>query len=217
MDVERARFNMIEQQIRPWDVLDSRVLDLLHDLPREKFVPEAYRAFAFTDMNIPLPHGQVMMQPKVEARLLQELALAKRDKVLEIGTGSGYLTGLLAHLAESVDTVDIFPDCIDTARTKLTAHNLNNINYFEGDAAPGWEGNGPYDAIIITGSVPKLPESYKNDMSLNGRLIAIIGESPVMEAVVLQRVGENSWRELSIFETDIPPLVNADSPPRFVF
>ncbi len=217
MDVERARFNMIEQQIRPWDVLDSRVLDLLNEFRREDFVPESYRALAFADVNIPLPHGQTMMQPKMEARLVQELTLSGREKVLEIGTGSGYMTGLLAHLSASVDTVDIFPDFLEQAREKLAAHGLNNINYFEGDAAKGWQGSEPYDAIIITGSMPRLPESYKSNLTLNGRLIAIVGESPVMEAVLVRRLERNSWQQISLFETDLPPLVNAESPRRFVF
>jgi protein-L-isoaspartate(D-aspartate) O-methyltransferase len=217
MDVERARFNMIEQQIRPWDVLDPKVLNLLRDFPREDFVPDQYKALAFVDMNIPLDHEQIMMQPKMEARLLQELSLTNRDKVLEIGTGSGYLTGLLASLAHSVDTVDIFSDFLETARTKLSAHDLSNINYFEGDAAQGWDGEGPYDAIIITGSIPTLPESYKMNLSLNGRLIAVIGQAPVMEAVLLQRLEENSWQEVPLFETSLPPLVNAEPPSRFVF
>ncbi len=217
MDVEQARFNMIEQQIRPWDVLDPQVLNLLREFPREAFVPDQYKALAFVDMNIPLDHGQKMMQPKMEARLLQELSLTDRDKVLEIGTGSGYLTGLLANLARSVDTVDIFTDFIATARGKLTAHDLNNIDYFEGDAAQGWDGNGPYDAIIITGSMPTLPESYKLNLSMNGRLIAVIGQAPVMAAVLLQRLEENSWQEVSLFETSLPPLINAEPPSKFVF
>ncbi len=217
MDVERARFNMIEQQIRTWDVLDPKVLNLLNEFPREDFVPESHRALAFVDINIPLAHGQTMMQPKMEARLLQELALTGKDKVLEIGTGSGYLTGLLAHLAASVDTVDIFPDFIEQARQKLAAHGLNNISYFEGDAARGWEGSGPYDAIIITGSVPILPETYKSNLTRNGRLIAVVGEAPVMEAVLVQRLEENSWQQVALFETNLPPLVHAESPQKFVF
>ena len=217
MDVERARFNMIEQQIRPWDVLDPKVLNLLRDFPREDFVPNQHKALAFVDMNIPLDHGQTMMQPKMEARLLQELSLTDRDKVLEIGTGSGYLTGLLAGLARSVDTVDIYEDFLETARVNLSAHDLSNINYFDGDAAQGWDGDGPYDAIIVTGSMPVLPESYKLNLSLNGRLIAIIGQAPVMEAILLQRLEEHSWQKVSLFETNLPPLVNAEPPSRFVF
>ncbi len=217
MDVELARFNMIEQQIRTWDVLDPKVLNLLRDFPREEFVPDQHKALAFVDMNIPLDHGQTMMQPKMEARLLQELSLTNQDKVLEIGTGSGYLTGLLAGCAHSVDTIDIFADFIETARGKLKAHDLNNINYFEGDAAPGWDGEGPYDAIIITGSLPTLPESYKLNLSLNGRLIAIVGQAPVMAAVLIQRLEENSWHEVSLFETSLPPLINAEPPSNFVF
>ncbi len=217
MDVEQARFNMIEQQIRTWDVLDPKVLNLIHELRREDFVPDEYRALAFVDMNIPLDHGQQMMQPKMEARLLQELSLSDRDKILEIGTGSGYLTGLLASLGKSVDTVEIFTDFIDSARVKLDAHGLSNINYFEGDAAQGWDGDGPYDAIIITGSMPTLPESYKSNLALNGRLIAVIGQSPVMEAILVRRLEDNSWQEVALFETDLPPLVNAEPPPRFVF
>ncbi len=217
MDIERARFNMIEQQIRTWAVLDSRVLDAVHHLPREEFVPEEYRHLAFVDMSIPLPHGQVMMQPKLEARLLQELSLSRDDSILEIGTGSAYLTALLASLGGTVDSVEIFPEFIEPARDKLAEHNMDNVNFFTGDAASGWPGNGPYDAIVITGSLPVLPESYKQNLALNGRLVAVIGEAPVMEAILVQRIDDETWRTTSLFDTGVPPLVNAVTGPKFVF
>ncbi len=217
MNIEQARYNMIEQQIRPWDVLDPRVLDVLREVPREDFVPPEFRELAFVDMNIRLPHGQVMMQPKLEARLLQEITLATSDRVLEIGTGSGYMTALLGSLAGEVDTVDIFPDFLESARAKLSAHDINNVNYFEGDGSQGWNEHGSYDAIVLTGSVPQLPESYRQLLNPNGRLIAVVGEDPVMEALLVTREAGDAWTVISIFDTSLPPLVNAQPRPKFVF
>lgn len=217
MNFEQARFNMIEQQIRPWEVLDTRVLEVLNEIHREDFVPLAYRAMAFADMNIPIGHDQVMMQPRVEARLLQELGPTGHDNVLEIGTGTGHMTALLASLAGHVDTVDIFADFSEAAHKRLSDHGLDNIHYAVGDAARGWEGEGPYDSIILTGSVPTLPESYKHNLAPNGRLVVIVGKPPIMEALLIQRIGENAWTETSLFDTSLPPLVNTETPPEFVF
>jgi protein-L-isoaspartate(D-aspartate) O-methyltransferase len=217
MNVEQARFNMIEQQIRPWDVLDLRVLELLSALPREDFVPADQRALAFVDTHVALAHGEVMMQPKQEARLLQELGVTGKDRVLEVGTGSGYMTGLLASLALEVDSVDIYPDFLDSARDKLKAHGFGNIHYAEGDAAHGWEGNGPYDVILLTGSVPELPQAFVDNLKPRGRLAAIVGADPVMEALLITRLDDGSIRKASLFDTSLPPLVNATRPPRFVF
>lgn len=217
MDTEQARFNMIEQQIRPWDVLDPRVLELLPTVPREDFVPADQRALAFIDTHISLDHGQVMMQPKQEARLLQEAAVTAKDRVLEIGTGSGYMTALLASLAHEVDTVDIFPDFLPVAEQKLVAHGLNNINYFEGDAADGWTGDISYDVIILTGSVPMLSEGFTEILNPNGRLVAIVGQDPIMEATLIVKRGDGSVRRTSLFDTSLPPLLNAKTPSAFVF
>ncbi|HSH43873.1 MAG TPA: protein-L-isoaspartate O-methyltransferase [Arenicellales bacterium] len=217
MDTETARFNMIEQQIRPWDVLDPRILNALHEVHREDFVPPAYRNLAFADMHIPLDHGQVMMQPKQEARLLQALAPRDTDRVLEIGTGSGYVTALLARLARHVDTVDIFADFIEAAKKKLADHGFTNVTFHEGDAAKGWDSNQSYDAIILTGSVAELPAVYKRLLADGGRLVAVVGHSPVMEAVLVEHLSGERYRETSLFDTSVPPLVHGGAEPSFVF
>src|SRR6476661_7334475 len=171
MDVERARFNMIEQQIRTWEVLDQRVLDLLFKLRREDFVPDPYRALAFADMGIPIGHGESMLQPKQEARMLQELTIKQQDQVLEIGTGSGYMTGLLASFAAHVYSVDIQPEFTRNAAAKLARNGIRNITLETGDAALGWNKQGSYDAILITGSLPILPETFKASLKPGGRLL----------------------------------------------
>lgn len=217
MDTETARFNMIEQQIRPWDVLDPRVLNALHEVHREDYVPPAYHNLAFADMHIPLDHGQVMMQPKQEARLLQELALQPTDRVLEIGTGSGHVTALLAYLAGHVDSVDIFPDFIESAQQKLSDHGFNNVAFHEGDGARGWESTQSYDAIFLTGSVDELPAQYKSLLASGGRLAAIVGRDPVMEAVLVTHLTGEQYRTVSLFDTSLPPLIHGAAEPSFVF
>ena len=217
MNVEQARFNMIEQQIRPWEVLDSTVLELLSTLPREAFVPHTQRALAFVDTNVVLAHGQVMMQPKQEARLLQEAGVTSKDRVLEIGTGSGYMTGLLASLAGEVDTVDIFPDFLESARNILTRHGINNVNFSEGDAAGGWDGKESYDVIVLTGSVPVLPPNFIEILNPRGRLVAILGREPIMEACLIRKNDDGSTKKVSLFDTSLPALINATPPPEFVF
>ena len=182
MDFEQARFNMVEQQIRPWDVLDQRVLDLLLRVRREDFVPQQYRALAFADMEIPLGHGERMLPPRMEARMLQELVLRPRDKILEVGTGSGYMTALLASLANHVYSVEIIPEFTQTAGTRLSAHGITNVTLETGDAARGWDRHAPYDAIVLTGSVPVLADTFPKSLLPGGRLIAVVGEPPVMEA-----------------------------------
>ena len=217
MNVEQARFNMIEQQIRPWDVLDLRVLELLSSLPREEFVPAEQKMLAFVDTHIALGHGQVMMQPKQEARLLQEVDVTGKDRVLEIGTGSGYMTGLLASLALKVDSVDIFPDFLESAQASLGRRGFSNIDFAEGDAAQGWEGSGPYDVIVLTGSVPELPQQFVDNLKPGGRLAAIVGTEPIMESILITRLEDGSTKRESLFDTSLPPLINAVRPPRFIF
>jgi len=217
MELEQARFNMIEQQIRPWDVLDQNVLDLLEKLPRDNFVPPSYRELAYADIIIPLEHGQVMMQPKIEARMIQALQIQSTDRILEIGTGSGYVTALLSRTGNHVQSVDIFPEFTQAARKKLAAQGITNVALETGDAANGWQSNDLYDVIAITGSLPILPASFQRTLNRSGRMFVVIGESPVMEAVIIRRVGEHEWSRESLFETELPMLKNAPRPSQFVF
>jgi protein-L-isoaspartate(D-aspartate) O-methyltransferase len=215
--VEQARFNMVEQQIRPWEVLDQQVLDLLLQVRREEFVPQQHRALAFVDMEIPLGHGEAMLAPKIEARILQEVAIKKTDRVLEVGTGSGYFTALLASLGAHVYSVDIVPEFVTQARAKLAAHGIGNVTLAEGDAARGWGKNAPYDVIVLTGSVPALAAAFQEDLAPGGRLFAIIGDPPVMEATLITSVSAGVYNSVPVFETCVAPLRNAPHPARFVF
>lgn len=217
MDFAQARFNMVEQQIRPWNVLDQHVLNLLLEMPREDFVPPAYRNLAFVDMEIPLGHGEFMLTPKLEARILQELAIKKTDKVLEVGTGSGYMTALLAREAHHVYSVEIVPGFKAQAEEKLRAHGVHNVTLEEGDAARGWTRHGFYDVIVLGGSVPALPESFFASLNRGGRMFAAVGDAPVMEGKLITCLGEGSCRTIDLFETCIPPLRNALQPQRFTF
>ena len=217
MDVERARFNMIEQQIRTWEVLDPRVLELLGKVRREEFVPAAYRALAFADLEIPIGHGEHMLQPKIQARMVQELDLKTTDRILEVGTGTGYLTALLATLGGHVFSVDIFEDFTRTAAQKLAATGIRNVTLDTGDAARGWATHGPYDAVLLTGSVPILADAFRSGLKPGGRLLAVVGERPVMEAKLVTRVEGGAFSEIGLFETCIEPLRNAPQPERFVF
>jgi protein-L-isoaspartate(D-aspartate) O-methyltransferase len=217
MELKAARFNMIEQQIRPWDVLDQGVLDLIAELPREDFVPEAYRSLAYADTAIPLGHGQVMMHPKIEARLLQALDLHATDTVLEIGTGSAYLTALLARATHHVYSVDIIPQFKQQAAEKLAVQGIDNVTLEAGDAARGWPKHGLYDVIAITGSLPELPAAFLQSMNRGGRLFAVLGTAPIMEAMLIRRVGDSEWSRESLFETELPRLINAPATARFVF
>lgn len=217
MDLEQARFNMVEQQIRPWEVLDQTVLDLLFKVRREEFVPATYRSLAFFDMEIPLGQGESMWSPKLEARAAQALQLNKTDKVLEIGTGSGYLTALLASLAGHVYSVEIHADFIREAETRLKAHGFGNITLETGDASLGWEKHAPYDAIVVTGSLPIMPANLPAQLAPGGRLFAITGDDPVMEAQLVTCVSHGVFRTESLFETSVKPLVNAVQPERFTF
>lgn len=217
MDFEKARLNMIEQQIRPWEVLDQDVLDLLARVHREDFVPEVYRRVALADVSIPIGHGEITMTPKSEARLLQSLLLEPGDRVLEIGTGCGYLTALLAKSAHEVISADIYPDFTDRARNKLAQHGISNVRLETGDAIQGWPMMAPYDAIAVTGSVPMLTGDFQTQLAPGGRLFVIVGTSPVMEALLITRVGEQEWTSESLFETDLPALIGAPQKDTFTF
>ncbi|MEN6584745.1 MAG: protein-L-isoaspartate O-methyltransferase [Sulfuricella sp.] len=217
MDFAHARFNMVEQQIRTWNVLDQHVLDMLLDMRREDFVPPAYRNLAFVDMEIPLGHGEVMLTPKLEARIIQELNIKKTDKVLEVGTGSGYMTAMLAREAHHVYSVEIVPEFKEQAGEKLHAHGVHNVTLEEGDAAKGWDRHGKYDVIVLTGSVPVLPEAFFASLNPGGRMFAIVGDAPVMEGKQITCLGDGACRTTILFETSVPPLRNALQPQRFSF
>jgi len=217
MNLEQARFNMIEQQIRPWDVLDDKVLEVLSATPREDFVPAQYRALAFSDICIPLPQDQCMMPPKLEGRLLQSLALQSSDSILEIGTGSGYLTACLARLGNRVHSVDLFEDFVDAAGAKLARHDIRNATLEVGDAATGWSDEQRYDAIAVTGSLPVLHQGFHSLLNPGGRLFVIVGQPPVMQALLITRIDAQEWNQESLFETSIPALVNAPQPEAFSF
>ncbi len=216
-NTEQARFNMIEQQIRPAEVLNQLVLDTISQTPRENFVPTGYKELAFSDINVPLNNNQVMMKPIMEGRLLQALDIQPGDKILEIGTGSGYFTALLAKLGSYVQSVDIDPRLITQAQEKLAAHKISNFTLTEGDAARGWDQDGPYDAIVITGSLPILPESFQQNLNIGGRLIAIVGQAPVMQVQLITRTTEDQWATECLYETDFPELTNAEQPEAFIF
>ena len=217
LDVERARFNMVEQQIRTWEVLDPRVLDLLHRVRREDYVPQQYCTLAFADMELPIGHGEKMLAPKMEARMLQELALRETDRVLEVGTGTGYMTALLASLAGHVTSVDIVAEFTRAAGSRLAEHGITKVTLETGDAARGWDRQAPYDAIVLTGSVPLLAEAFRQSLKPGGRLIAVVGEPPVMEARLVTCAAPGAYDTVGLFETCIAPLGNAPHPQRFVF
>ncbi|MER0170959.1 MAG: protein-L-isoaspartate O-methyltransferase [Nitrosomonas sp.] len=217
MDLEQTRFNMVAQQIRTWYVLDDNVLDLLYKVKREEFVPAENRAAAFVDMEISLGYGQVMLTPKMEARILQELHVQKTDKILEVGSGSGYMTALLADRGAHVYSVEIIPELKAMAENNLKAHNITNVTVEQGDAARGWSKHEPYDVIVLTASTPVLPAAFQNSLNPGGRLFAIVGEDPVMEALLITCVAPGEFTTTQLFETSTAALVNAQQPARFSF
>ncbi|OAI51515.1 protein-L-isoaspartate O-methyltransferase [Betaproteobacteria bacterium SCGC AG-212-J23] len=214
MNLEQARTNMVEQQIRTWEVLDQDVLDLLYLVPREEFVPAAHRALAFSDLEIPIGHGEKMWQPKLEARVLQELNIRKTDRVLEVGTGSGYFTALLAHRCAEVVSVEINPALAAMGRANLERHGVDHVVLETGDAARGWPSHAPYDVIVLTGSTPILPATLLAQLAPEGRLFAVVGDAPAMAARLVVAGGQGVT---DLFETVIRPLANAERPSRFKF
>ena len=219
MNFEQARFNMVEQQIRPWQVLDQQVLDVFLKTPREIFVPPSHRQLAFADTPIPLPHKQCMMPPVVEGRMLQALHITSNDTVLEIGTGTGYMTACLAQLAKNVFSVDIYQDFVDEANKTLANLGFNNTTLTVGDASQQWDEQGNYDVIAITGALASIPEYYKNALAINGRLFVIVGQpdQPTLEAMLITRTSASQWMQESLFETHIPHLINATLTKPFIF
>jgi protein-L-isoaspartate(D-aspartate) O-methyltransferase len=220
IDVERTRFNMVEQQIRPWEVLDTKVLDLLYKVRREDYVPETHKALAFADLEIPIGHGETMLSPKLEARMLQELAVNADDRILEIGTGSGYMTALLASQGAHVYSVDIIAEFTQSAGALLQRHGIKNVTLETGDAAGGWDKHGPYDVIVLTGSMPVLPEVFQHSLKTGGRLFAVVGVAPAMEARLITCTASGptgDYSAIGLFETVIPALRNAPQRAKFVF
>ncbi len=216
MNLEAARQQMVEQQVRAWEVLDPRVLEVLASVPREHFVPEKYQGLAFADTEIPIAHDQVMMAPKVEGRLLQALDLKGEENVLEIGTGSGFLCACLARLARQVTSLEIYDELSTSADDKLQALALRNFKLEVADATR-LETSKSYDAIAVTASAPRRMRRFEKALNKGGRLFMIVGDAPVMEAMLITRVGDNTWTSQSLFETSIAPLVNVEQPSRFRF
>lgn len=218
MDFEKARYNMVEQQVRPWDVLDPRVLEVIAEIPREYFTPDEYQNLAYTDTRIPLVDGVHMLNPNIQGRMLQHLNLSSEDTVLEIGTGSGYLTACLCKLARHVDSVDINHTLCEIAKTKLQALGIDNFNITEGDACTGWDRQKQfYDAIVLTGSMPNIPDSYKKLLKQGGRLFVVTGDEPVMCAHLVTRTSNDSWSEQELFETSIDRLAGSENKACFEF
>lgn len=223
MNIEQVRFNMVEQQIRTWDVLDTDVLDLLHTLKRENFVPPAQREFALMDIEIPLSSvaasasGEKMWTPKMEARIAQDVGLAGSEHVLEIGTGSGYLTGLLASRAGRVTSIEINPGLAKFATDNLARAGITNATIITGDGARGWKGQAPYDVIVFTGSMEVLPEEVFAQLKTTGKVFAIVGKLPVMNAQLVTVSGRGARHAKTLFETVVAPLANAARAPDFVF
>jgi protein-L-isoaspartate(D-aspartate) O-methyltransferase len=217
MNTEQARFNMIEQQIRPWDVLDQSVLSLLAVVKREDFVPTAYRALAFVDTEVPLPGGQSMLAPKVEARLLQELNVHKHERVLEIGTGSGYMAALLAHKAQQVTTMETHAGLVEYAVAALRRDGAMNVSVRHADGSRGLPQEGPFDVILLSGSVADVPPHLLAQLKVGGRLAAIVGQLPIMRATLFTRSSDHDFSSVEIFDTVAPRLSGFDEPTRFKF
>ena len=222
LDIEKARYNMVEQQVRTWDVLDQSVLDLLFIVKREEFVPPAFRALAFADMEIPLriddwDSGEFMWAPKMEARILQELAIRTNERVLEIGTGSGHMAALLAHKADDVKSIEIEPRLKAFGESNLRRAGVHNVHVQLADGSREAVGEGPYDVIVVTGSLPMIQPALKNQLKVGGRLAAIVGEEPAMVAKIITRVTEDGYDTVNLFETHVKPLRNAPRPSSFKF
>ena len=216
MNFAHARFNMIEQQIRPWEVLDRTVLGLMERAPRDEFVPDKYRRLAYADTTVPIGDGEVMLPPRVEGRLLQAVRIEPTDQVLEIGTGSGFLTYLLAQRAAHVTSVELKPALAERARENLAARGVGNATVVIGDGRRGWKRDASYEVIVVGGSMPVREPAFEEQLALGGRLFVVIGAAPAMEAMLVHRTGEEEWIRESLFETVLPSLAGAEAPRRFV-
>ena len=221
LNFDSARENMVEQQIRPWDVLNPVVLDVIRSIPRENFIPEEYKNIAYADTAIPLGtfdnNDISMLHPIVEGRILQHLAITPNCTVLEIGTGSGYLTACMAKLGNHVDTVDIHEELTEIAEKNLADLNITNVNFSTGDASRGWEQKPAYDAIAITGSMPAMPEAYKKLLKIGGRLFVIVGEAPAMKAYLVTRTSKTQWETQELFETSVSAIEHSGVEEPFIF
>ena len=216
MNTDYARLQMVNQQVRGWNVYDERVLAMLKELPREQFVPDGFGSLAFADLAIPLGHGEHMMTPTIEGRLLQALGLQGGETVLEIGTGSAFMTACLAKLSAQVTSVDIYGDFVSSARHKLEAEGIENVELMQMDATQELP-DGEFDAIAVTGSIQTFDPRYVNALRSHGRLFVVVGNAPAMEAKLIERTDEHDWHTVSLFETDLPPLVHGALPPQFSF
>ncbi|MDH3532425.1 MAG: protein-L-isoaspartate O-methyltransferase [Gammaproteobacteria bacterium] len=216
MNIDFARQQMVQQQVRAWDVFDADILEVLSTVPRERFVPSGFEMLAFADAEIPLGHGQYMMTPTVEGRLLQALGLRRSDDVLEVGTGSGFLCACLARLTNSVTSMDIYADFLDTAAANLEDAGIDNIELLQMDAMQELPDR-LFDAIAVTGSIQDFDPRFVMSLKPDGRLFVIVGNAPVMDARIVHRIADNDWRTENLFETEVAPLVNAVSPPQFSF
>lgn len=217
MDIEKARYNMIEQQIRPWNVFNEDVLQLMSVLKREDFVPAAYKGVAFADLEIPLAGGQCMLSPKIEARLLQDLGLKSTDKVLQVGTGSGFVAALISKQAQRVISYEINPELATFARSNLQKQGISNVEVRQGDGAQGAASDGQFDAILLSGSVSQVPQNLLAQLKVGGRLVAIVGDDPVMMATIVTRTGANTYATTTPWETIAPRLQQFEEPARFAF
>ncbi len=216
MNIDYARRQMVNQQVRGWNVYDEDVLEVLHEMPREGFVPAEYAPLAFADVEIPLGHGQHMMTPTLEGRVLQALALQGNERVLEIGTGSGFLTACLARLSAHVTSVDIFEDFLEMADAKLAHAGVSNVELLPMNAMQALP-DGQFDAIAITGSLQSFDPRFVDALTANGKLFVIVGDAPAMEAKLVERTEEHEWQSISLFETTVAPLVGGAEPPQFSF
>ncbi len=215
--IDLARFNMIEQQIRTWEVLDPVVLDLLGEVHREDFIEASQLGLAFADVELPIGHGQTMLSPKIEGRILQALNIKRTDKVLLVGTGSGYLTALIAKLAKHVDSLEIIPELSKQAEVRLQKQDIHNVTLYVLDAFSGYTTDKTYDVIVFAGSLQLHPSAAEQMLNIGGRMFAVVGEMPIMQATLTQRLNEGSCRKERLFETCLPPLVNAPQSVKFEF